>query len=63
MLKSKVFLNVRDYLDTRGQGLDALRSVMKPNRHALIKDVKKGKRVPRSLVKESGLGVLLVRCY
>ncbi|KAI0340523.1 hypothetical protein BDW22DRAFT_379985 [Trametopsis cervina] len=66
LLKSNVFLNVRDYLDVRGRGLDALRNVMHPSRKALIKDLSRGKgqrKVPRDYVKNTGLGVLLVTCY
>ena len=66
LLKSNVFLNVRDYLDVRHKGLDALRNVMHPSRKALIKDLSRGKgqrKVPRAYVKNSGLGVLLVSCY
>jgi len=66
LLKTNVFLNVRDYLDVREKGLQALRSVMHPSRKALIKDLSRGKgqrKVPRGFVKNSGLGVLLVACY
>ena len=66
LLKERVFVNVRDYLDMRDKGFDALQSVMHPSRKALIKDLSRGKgqrKVPRTFVKESGLGVLLVTCY
>ncbi|KAI0693749.1 hypothetical protein BC835DRAFT_1275580, partial [Cytidiella melzeri] len=66
LLKSKVFMNVRDYLDARNKGLDALRNVMHPSRKALIRDLSRGngqRKVPRGFVKQSGLGVLLVTCY
>ncbi|KAI0818912.1 hypothetical protein BC629DRAFT_685713 [Irpex lacteus] len=66
LLKSSVFLNVRDYLEVRNEGLDALRNVMHPSRKALIKDLSRGKgqrKVPRGYVKNSGLGVLLVTCH
>lgn len=66
LLKSNVFLNVRDYLDQRSKGLEALRKVMHPSRKALVKDLSRGKgqrRVPRDFVKNTGLGVLLVTCY
>lgn len=66
LLKSNVFLNVRDYLEQRNNGLDALRKVMHPSRKALVKDLSRGKgqrRVPRDFVKNTGLGVLLVTCY
>ncbi|KAI0709005.1 hypothetical protein C8Q76DRAFT_626426 [Earliella scabrosa] len=63
ILKSQVFLNVRDYLAVRSQGIDALRSVMHPNRTALLRQIRGGKRAPVKTVKDSGLGVLLVTCY
>ena len=66
LLKSRVFVNVRDYLDVRHKGFDALQGIMHPNRTALVKDLRRGKgarKVPRGFVKESGLGVLLVTCY
>ena len=66
LLKSSVFLNVRDYLDVREKGLDALRRVMHPTRKALIQDLTRGKgkrKVPRDVIKKTGLGVLLVTCY
>ncbi|KAI0797822.1 hypothetical protein C8Q75DRAFT_20866 [Abortiporus biennis] len=64
-LKSRVFLNVRDYLAVRHQGLDALRGVMHPSRSSLVKDIraKSDRKMPRDVVKKSGLGVLLVTCY
>ena len=62
LLKSSVFLNVRDYLEQRNKGLDALRSVMHPSRKSLVKDLHR-RRVPREFVKNTGLGVLLVTCY
>ena len=43
LLKSNVFLNVRDYLEQRNKGLDALRKVMHPSRRALVKDLSRGK--------------------
>lgn len=63
LLKSQVFLNVRDYLAVRSQGVEALRGVMHPNRSALLRDIRGGRRAPVKSVKESGLGVLLVTCY
>lgn len=64
-LKSRVFLNIREYLAVRGQGADAVQRAMHPSRKALIKDIKKNKQKRASLgwVKESGLQVLLVKCY
>ncbi len=63
LLKSQVFLNVRDYLAVRSQGIDALRSVMHPSRTALLREIRAGKRAPVKSVKESGLDVFLVTCY
>ena len=63
LLKSQVFLNVRDYLAVRSQGIDALRSVMHPNRTALMREIRGGKRAPVKTVKETGLDVLLVTCF
>ncbi|KAI9064248.1 hypothetical protein FKP32DRAFT_1603102 [Trametes sanguinea] len=63
LLKSQVFLNVRDYLAVRSQGVDALRRVMHPNRSTLMREIRNGKRTPVKVVKESGLSVLLVTCY
>ncbi|KAI0646885.1 hypothetical protein C8Q79DRAFT_908555 [Trametes meyenii] len=63
LLKSQAFLNVRDYLAVRSQGIDALRSVMHPNRSALLRDIRSGRKTPVKSVKESGLSVLLVTCY
>lgn len=63
-LKSRAFLNVREYLAVRSEGPAALQRVMYPSKSALIKDIKK-KRNPASLrwVKRNGLQVLLVSCY
>ena len=63
LLKSQVFLNVRDYLAVRSQGVDALRSVMHPSRSALMRDLRGGRKTPSKTVKETGLSVLLVTCY
>ncbi|GJE86982.1 hypothetical protein PsYK624_030650 [Phanerochaete sordida] len=66
LIKSSAFLNVGDYLEQRDKGLDALRQIMHPSRKALVKDLGRGKgrrKVPRDLVKNTGLGVLLVTCY
>ena len=63
LLKSRVFLNVCDYLAVRGQGLDALRAVMHPSRSALMRELRGGKRASLKWVKQSGLNVLLVTCY
>ncbi|KAH9854054.1 hypothetical protein C2E23DRAFT_80084 [Lenzites betulinus] len=63
LLKSQVFLNVRDYLAVRSEGVDALRRVMHPSRSALLRDIRSGRKAPVKSVKESGLSVLLVTCY
>jgi hypothetical protein len=60
ILKSRVFINVRDYLAVREQGQAALRRVMHPSRKSLVQEVRKGKRVPVHEVKKAGLNVLLV---
>ncbi|KAL5490450.1 hypothetical protein ACEPAI_5283 [Sanghuangporus weigelae] len=64
LLKSHAFLNVKDYLALREQGLDALRSAMRPSRGALVRDLrgKNGRRAKLNWVKETGLNVLLVSC-
>ena len=59
-LKSHAFINVRDYLAVREQGQDALQRVMHPSRNSLVKEVRKGKRMPVREVKRAGLNVLLV---
>ncbi|KAI0374702.1 hypothetical protein BV20DRAFT_935336, partial [Pilatotrama ljubarskyi] len=63
LLKSQVFLNVRDYLAVRSQGVEALRRVMHPSRSALLREIRSGKKAPAKSVKETGLSVLLVTCY
>ncbi|PCH38607.1 hypothetical protein WOLCODRAFT_136357 [Wolfiporia cocos MD-104 SS10] len=63
LLKSRIFLNVRDYLEVRAQGLDALRRVMHPSKSALMREIRKGKRVPVKVVKDAGLNVLLITCF
>jgi hypothetical protein len=60
LLKSHAFINVRDYLAVREQGQAALQRVMHPNRRSLVREVRKGKRVPVQEVKKAGLNVLLV---
>ncbi|KAL5532992.1 hypothetical protein ACEPAF_4766 [Sanghuangporus sanghuang] len=64
LLKSHAFLNVKDYLALREQGLDALRSAMRPSRGALVRDLrgKNGRKAKLNWVKETGLNVLLVSC-
>jgi hypothetical protein len=60
-LKSRAFLNIREYVAIRGQGPKAVQSLLFPSRSALVKDIRK-KRNPASLkwVKKHGLQVLLV---
>jgi len=60
LLKSHAFINVRDYLAVREQGQAALRGAMHPSRKSLVREVRKGKRVPVQEVKKAGLNVLLV---
>ncbi|KAH9946266.1 uncharacterized protein BXZ73DRAFT_95768 [Epithele typhae] len=63
LLKSQAFVNVRDYLAVRSEGVDALRSIMHPSRSALLRDIRGGRKTPAKTVKETGLSVLLVTCY
>jgi hypothetical protein len=60
LLKSHAFINVRDYLAVREQGQAALRGAMHPSRKSLVREVRKGKRVPVQEVKKAGLNILLV---
>ncbi|KAG5644986.1 hypothetical protein DXG03_007263 [Asterophora parasitica] len=62
-LKTRAFLNIREYLAIRHQGPAAVQSIMHSSRSSLIKDIKKKGKVPRAIVKDSGLQVLLVQCY
>jgi hypothetical protein len=64
LLKSRAFVNIREYLAVRDQGQAALQRVMHPNRMSLIKDIRT-KRNPASLkwVKRNGLQVFLVTCF
>lgn len=63
-LKSRAFLNIREYLAVRGQGPAAVQRIMHPSKNALIKELRKKKNsAPLGLVKNSGLQVLLVPCY
>ena len=60
-LKSRAFLNIREYMAVRGQGPEAVQSVLYPSRSALIKSIRKKKNgTSIKLVKELGLQVLLV---
>ncbi|KAH9930968.1 uncharacterized protein B0H18DRAFT_1116664 [Fomitopsis serialis] len=63
LLKSQVFLNVRDYLAVRSQGLDALRRVMHNDRSSLMREIRAGKKMPVKAVKNAGLNVLLITCH
>lgn len=63
-IKANVFLNVREYIEVRAQGQEALQSVLHPSRRALVTQLrKKSGRVPRDWVKERGLNVFLVSCF
>ncbi|KAG6919983.1 hypothetical protein DXG01_013332 [Tephrocybe rancida] len=63
-LKSRAFLNIREYIAVRDQGPAAVQRIMHPSRSALIKDIRKKKnKAPLGWVKDSGLNVLLVQCY
>lgn len=60
-LKSRAFLNIREYVAVRGQGPEAVQRAMYPSRSALIKDIRKKKNAaPLKWVKQHGLQVLLV---
>jgi len=63
LLKSRAFINVRDYLAVRDQGQAALRNVMHTSRKSLVQEVRKGKRVPVHEVKKAGLNVLLINTH
>ena len=60
LLKSRAFINVRDYLAVREQGQTALQRAMHPSRKSLVREVRKGKGVPVQEVKNAGLNILLV---
>ncbi|KIY68635.1 hypothetical protein CYLTODRAFT_395176 [Cylindrobasidium torrendii FP15055 ss-10] len=63
-LKSRAFVNIRDYLAARGQGPDALKDVLYPSRAALVKDIRrKRNQASKQWVKQHGLNVLLVQCF
>ncbi|KDQ59427.1 hypothetical protein JAAARDRAFT_32988 [Jaapia argillacea MUCL 33604] len=64
LLKSRAFLNIKEYLAVREQGQDAVQRVLHPNRSSLLRDLRdKKSRAPLRWVKESGLNVLLVQVY
>ncbi|KAF9476344.1 hypothetical protein BDN70DRAFT_179937 [Pholiota conissans] len=58
-LKSRVFLNIREYIAVREQGPEALQRALYPNKSALIKDIRRNP-TPLKWVKQHGLQVLLV---
>ncbi|KAF8061532.1 hypothetical protein FPV67DRAFT_1783446 [Lyophyllum atratum] len=63
-LKTRAFLNIKEYLAVREQGPAAVQRIMHPSRNALIKDIKKNKnKASLRWVKDSGFQVLLVQCY
>jgi hypothetical protein len=60
-LKAHAFLNIREYMAVRGQGPEAVQSVLYPSKSALIKSIKRKKNgTSIKMVKELGLQVLLV---
>jgi hypothetical protein len=64
IIKSTVFINIKEYLLVRTQGPDAILKAMYPSRNALMKAMKKkANRAPLQWVKEHGLNVLLVTCF
>ncbi|KZS98973.1 hypothetical protein SISNIDRAFT_461908 [Sistotremastrum niveocremeum HHB9708] len=64
LLKSKAFINIRDYLARRNQGQQALRQVMHPSRKSLIKDITvKHRAMSLKEAKKKGLHSLLVTCF
>ncbi|KAJ7582817.1 hypothetical protein C8J56DRAFT_232298 [Mycena floridula] len=65
VLKSRAFINIRDYLAVRTEGLSAIKGIMYSSKSALKKDIKRKRNTaPLSWVKQSGgLQVLLVSCY
>jgi hypothetical protein len=66
-LKARAFVSVREYLDARAHGPQALAQVLHPSRaslrRALAGRAGAARRAPRADVKETGLSVLLVSCY
>jgi len=63
LLKSEAHVNIKEYVMTRHKGQLALRGILKPNKSALRKDIRKGKKVSLQWVKEHGLQVLLITCF
>ncbi|KAJ3504016.1 hypothetical protein NLJ89_g8162 [Agrocybe chaxingu] len=56
VLKSRAFLNIREYMAVRSQGPEAVRRAMYPSKTALIKSIKKKhNRAPLKWVKDHGL--------
>jgi hypothetical protein len=62
-LKERAFVNVKEYLAVRQQGLDALRAVILPSRSALRRSIKKQGCMSAKKVKEAGLNVFLVHVF
>lgn len=64
IIKSTVFINIKEYLLVRTQGPQAILAAMYPSRSALVKAMrKKANRAPLQWVKDHGLNVLLVSCF
>ncbi|ESK93027.1 hypothetical protein Moror_8930 [Moniliophthora roreri MCA 2997] len=65
LLKSHAFVNIREYIAVREQGMEAIQQIMHPSRSALARSIKKSPKNRASLpwVKEHGLQVLLVSCF
>lgn len=60
-LRSRAFLNIREYIAVREQGPEAVQRVLYPSKSALIKDIKKTRNTASlKWVKQHGLQVLLV---
>ncbi|KDQ06721.1 hypothetical protein BOTBODRAFT_49212 [Botryobasidium botryosum FD-172 SS1] len=63
LIKTKVFINILDYLAHRTQGQLALQQHMHPSRSALRRDIKSGRKMSLKRVKSLGLNVLLAESY
>ncbi|KAK7043637.1 hypothetical protein VNI00_008248 [Paramarasmius palmivorus] len=64
LIKSHAFVNIREYIAVREQGVEAVQQIMHPSRSALARSIRKSnKRASLQWVKEHGLQVLLVSCY
>ncbi|EJD53044.1 hypothetical protein AURDEDRAFT_133876 [Auricularia subglabra TFB-10046 SS5] len=62
LLKAHAHINVRDYIASRGKGVEALQKVMFANRTQLLKDLRK-RRVPLKWIKDHGLSMFLVSLF